>query len=65
VKKIDTLKAYIKFGTKLFHLMKSKTSHGENEEKGEFESSWSEFLRFKCGTLIMLIPIHKVCYSQA
>ncbi len=65
MKTIDTLKAYIKFGTKLFHLMKCKTSHGKNEEKGEFGSSWSESLRFKCGTPIMLRPIHKVCYIQA
>jgi hypothetical protein len=38
VKKIDILKAYIKFETKLFHLtwkkkVKCKSSHGENEEK--------------------------------
>jgi hypothetical protein len=40
VKKIDTLKAYIKSGTKLFHLIgekkvKSKTNHGKSEEKGD------------------------------
>jgi hypothetical protein len=33
VKKIDTLKAFIKFGTKLFHLMKCKTNDGKNEKK--------------------------------
>jgi hypothetical protein len=39
---IDTSKAYIKFGTKLFHLtwkklMKYKTSHGGNEKKVNLE----------------------------
>jgi hypothetical protein len=33
VKTIDPLKAHIKFGTKLFHLMKCKTSDGKNEKK--------------------------------
>jgi hypothetical protein len=33
VKTIDTLKAYIKFGTKLFHFMKCKPSDGKNEKK--------------------------------
>jgi hypothetical protein len=42
VKKIDIMDAYIKFGTKLFHLTwekkeKSKTCHRKSEEKGEFE----------------------------
>jgi hypothetical protein len=59
--KIDTLKNYIKFGTKLFHLtwekkVKCETNHGKSEEKGEFGNLWSESLRFKCGTTIMLIP---------
>jgi hypothetical protein len=54
-KKIDTLKAYIKFGTKYFiwHFkkkMKCKIGHGKSEEKGEFWSPWNESLRFKCGT---------------
>jgi hypothetical protein len=62
---IDTLKAYIKFVTKLFHLMKCKTSHGKNEEKNEFGSSWNESLRFKCDSPIMFRPIRKVCYTQA
>jgi hypothetical protein len=31
--------------------VKCKTSHEKNEEKGEFRS---EFLKFKCGTAIML-----------
>ncbi len=35
--------------------VKCKTSHGKSEE-GEFGSLWSESLRFKCGTLIMLEP---------
>jgi hypothetical protein len=40
---MKTIDAYIKFGTKLFHLtwrekMKSKTCHRKNEEKGEFKS---------------------------
>jgi len=30
--------------------MKCKTSHGKNEEKGEFENPWNESLGFKCGT---------------
>ncbi len=43
MKKIDILDAYIKFGTKLFHLTwekkeKFKTCHRKSEEKGEFES---------------------------
>ncbi len=42
--KINILNAYIKFGTKWFHLTflkkegKSKPNHRKNEEKGEFES---------------------------
>jgi len=36
--------------------VKCKTSHGENEEKGEFGSPWSESLRFKCDTPIMFRP---------
>jgi hypothetical protein len=43
VKIVNTLEAYIRFGTKLFHLtckkkVKCKTSHGKSEEKGEFGS---------------------------
>ncbi len=43
MKTINILKAYIKFGTKLFHLtwekkVECKTGHGKNEEKGEFGS---------------------------
>jgi hypothetical protein len=61
VKKIDTLKAYIKFETKLVHLtwrkeLKCKTSHGKSEKKCEFGSPWSESLGFKCNTPIMLGP---------
>ncbi len=61
MKKINTLEAYIKFGTKLFHLtwekmVNCKTSHGENEKKGEFGSPRSESLCFKWGTPIMLEP---------
>jgi hypothetical protein len=61
VKKIDTLKAYIKFGTKLFHLtwekrVKYKIGHGKSEEKGEFGNPRSETLWFKEGTPIMLGP---------
>jgi len=70
MKKIDILEAYIKFGTKLFHLtlekkVKCKINHRKNEKKGEFGSPWSESLRFKCtcGTQIMLRPtclyVHK------
>ncbi len=38
MKKVDTLEAYIKFATKLFHLTsekmaKCKTCHGKNEKK--------------------------------
>jgi hypothetical protein len=41
--KVDIINAYIKFGTKLFHLTrekkgKSKKGHRKNEKKGEFES---------------------------
>jgi hypothetical protein len=35
--------------------VKCKISHGKSEE-GEFGSLWSESLRFKCGTPIMLEP---------
>jgi hypothetical protein len=44
VKKVDIIDAYIKIGTKLFHLTrekkkgKSKKGHRKNEKKGEFES---------------------------
>ncbi len=61
MKTINTLEGYIKIGTKLFQLtwekmVKYKTSHGKNEEKGEFGSPWSESLGFKCGIPIMLGP---------
>jgi hypothetical protein len=61
VKIIDTLKDYIKFGTKLFHLtwekkVKCETNHGKNEEKGEFGNPCNESLGFKSGTPIVLIP---------
>jgi len=36
--------------------VKCKTSHGENEEKGEFGSPWSESLLFKCGNPIVFKP---------
>ncbi len=57
----DTLDAYIKFGTKLFHWtrkqkVKCKTCHGKNEGKGEFGSLRNESLYFKEGTLIMFRP---------
>jgi hypothetical protein len=35
-------------------MVKCKTCHGKNEEKGEFGSPRSESLCFKGGTLIML-----------
>jgi len=49
VKKIDTLDAYIKFGTKLFHWIgkkkvKCKTCHKKSEKKGEFGSPKNESL---------------------
>ncbi len=58
MKTIDTLEAYIKFGTKLFHLtsekkVKCNIGHGENEEKGEFGNPRNESLCFKGGTPIM------------
>jgi hypothetical protein len=61
MKKTNILKAYIKVGTKLFHLTwekkkKCKKGHGENEKKSEFGNLWSEYLGFKCGTLIMFGP---------
>jgi hypothetical protein len=34
-------------------MVKCKTCHRKNEEKGEFESPWNESLCFKGGTLIM------------
>ncbi len=34
--------------------MKCKICHGKSEEKGEFGNFSSEFLKFKCGTPIML-----------
>jgi len=54
MKIIDILKAYIKFGTKLFHLRwekkgKSNIRHSKNEKKGEFECLKSESLVFKGG----------------
>ncbi len=39
--------------------MKCKISHGKSEEKSEFRSPWNEYLRFKCGILIMLGPTNK------
>jgi hypothetical protein len=59
---MDTLDAYIKFGTQLFHFtrekwVKCKIGHGKNEEKSEFESPRNESLCFKWGTPIMLGPI--------
>jgi hypothetical protein len=65
VKTIDTLKAYIKFATKLFHLtcekkVKCKTCHGKSEEKGEFGSPRSESLCFKGDTLIVLGPFYGI-----
>jgi hypothetical protein len=49
VKKIDTLDAYIKFGSKLFHRIgkkkvKYKTCHKKSEEKGEFGRPKNESL---------------------
>jgi len=69
VKTIDTLKAYIKFETKLFHLtwkinVKCKTFYGKCEEKGEFESPRSESLCFKGGTPIMLGPTSYTNYNS-
>jgi len=40
-------------------MVKCKTCHGKNEEKGEFESPWNESLCFKGGTLIMLDSLLK------
>jgi hypothetical protein len=62
---MDILDAYIKFGTKLFHLTwekkgKSKIVHRENEKKGEFECPRSESLVFQRGTLILFWPINKL-----
>ncbi len=61
MKTIDTLDAYIKFGTKLFHWtwkkrVKCKTCHGKNKEKREFGSPRNESLYFKEGNPIMLGP---------
>jgi hypothetical protein len=61
MKKINTLKACIKFGTKLFHLIwekkvKCKTCHGKSEKKGEFGSLCNVSLGFKCRTPIMFEP---------
>jgi hypothetical protein len=61
VKTIDIFEAYIKFGTKLFHLalkkkVKCKIGHGKSEEKGEFGSPWTGFKGLKGRTLIMLGP---------
>ncbi len=55
---LNTLKGYIKFGTKLFWLTweKKVIGHGKCEKKGEFGSPWNESLGFKCGTPIMLGP---------
>jgi hypothetical protein len=41
-------------------MVKCKTNHKKSEEKGEFGYPWSESLRFKCGTLIMLGPRHQI-----
>jgi hypothetical protein len=53
-----TLKGYIKFGIKLFHLTWEKgwmeNMSWENEEKGEFGSPMNESLCFKGVTPIML-----------
>jgi hypothetical protein len=38
--------------------VKCKISHGKSEEKSEFKSPWSESLRIKYGTLIMLGPFY-------
>jgi hypothetical protein len=59
--KIYILQAYIKFGTKLFHMtwlkkMKCKIGHGKSEEKGEFGSSKSESLCFNGGTPMCFNP---------
>jgi hypothetical protein len=43
--------------------VKCKTSHGKNEEKGEFESPSSDSLRFKCGTPIIL-GLQKLSHMQ-
>jgi hypothetical protein len=60
MKTINTLKAYIKFGIKLFHStwgkkMKCKTCHMKNEKK-VVGIPWNESLRFKCDTTIMFGP---------
>jgi hypothetical protein len=34
--------------------MKKRVKCKTSEEKGEFGSPWNEFLKFKCGTSIML-----------
>jgi hypothetical protein len=34
-------------------MVKHKTNHMKNEEKGEFGSPWSESLGFKCDSPIM------------
>ncbi len=40
--------------------IKCKKCHGKNEEKSEFGNPWSESLRFKCGTPIMLGPWERI-----
>ncbi len=61
MKKIDTLKACIKLGTKYFiwhkkKKVKCKIGHEKNEENGEFQSLWNKSLGFKCGTPFMFRP---------
>ncbi len=61
MKTINTLKAYINFGTKWFHLtgkkkVECKTSHGKSEEKGEFGSLGVSPYVSKGGTPIMFGP---------
>jgi len=65
--------AYIKFGTKLFHLtwgkkVKCKIGQGKvknkmNLKKGEFGCLWNESLWFKCGTPMTLGPLSKFTKS--
>jgi ABC-type transporter MlaC component len=44
---------------------KCKTSCEKNEKKNGFENLWSESLRFKCGTSIMLGPNYKHIYKNS
>jgi hypothetical protein len=48
------LKKIISFDMK--KRVKWKISHEKSEEKNEFKNPWSESLRFKCDTPIMLGP---------